>query len=145
MIQELINHSSVRQEGKRLIKFTLVGATSFAIHFFGYLVLSRFIFPEGNRTLLNFMAISVSVSFNFLAHRGWTYKSNEKSVGQIIRYVVVVSTAGLLQTGLFYVGFEIFGLYDLFVTIFVAGISALFSFSAHRFFTFRKASSKKAE
>lgn len=137
MIARLLKSPAAKEEGKRLVRFFLVGGTSFTIHFLGYFFLSRAAFPGADRTLLNFAAICVSVTFNFLAHRGWTYGSSEKGLGQIARYFAVISAAGLLQLGLFYVGFELLGFYDLFVTIVVAGLSATFSFLAHRFFTFR--------
>ncbi len=136
MIQRVVHHPLTRREGKSLVKFVLVGGMSFCIHFFGYLLMSRLLFPEVNRILINVAAICFSVSFNYFAHRGWTYGSKERGVAQIARYLLVIATAGILQTTLFYIGFERLHLYDLFITIVVAGISAVFSFIAHRLFTF---------
>lgn len=129
-------HPFSGKEAKRFITFVFVGGVSFCIHFFGYFLLSRLLFSGANRTLLNALAICFSVTFNFFAHRGWTYGSRGKGMAQIARYLTVIGGAGVLQSALFYIGFERLHLYDLFVTIAAAGISALFTFTAHGLFTF---------
>jgi len=136
MIQRVLQHPLVKGEGKKLVRFVLVGGTSFLIYFFGYLFLSRTIFPGVNPTLLNLAAIGFSVTFNFLAHRKWTYEVKEKSAHQVMRYLLVVFMASAIQGGVFYIGFEWLHIHDLLVSIAAAGTSAVFSFLAHRWFTF---------
>lgn len=138
MMKRLIQHPKVQAEGKKLIKFVLVGGTSFLIYFFAYLALSRFLFPESNKTLLNFISICVSTIFNFVAHRSWTYEVKERSMKQLIRYLLVVGSVAMLQAFLFWIGYEVLKVYDLLVTFFTAGICAMYSFVAHRLFTFRE-------
>jgi putative flippase GtrA len=137
-MERLLHSERIRREGKTLVKFFIVGGTSFLMYFFSYLLFSRYLFPEGNRTLLNVFSICVSMIFNFLAHRTWTYSAKERSVSQLVRYLLVVGTTAALQSALFWVGYEVLGIYDLFVTVAVAGMSAIFSFMAHRLFTFNE-------
>lgn len=128
-----------RTEGKGVIKFLIVGGLSFLIYAGMYALLTRVVFPEGNRTLMNFLSICSSAGFNFFAHRAWTYQATQgKHADQIWKYVTVVITATLLQTFLFWVSVEQMGIYDGFVLIPIAGICAVYTYFAHRLFTFRK-------
>ena len=138
VIHQMIRHPRVKREGSRLIKFLVVGGVSFSIYFAVYFLMSRFLFPEGNKTLLNFLAICISTIFNFLAHRTWTYEARERSLAQIVRYMFVVGSVAMLQTLLFWIGYEVLHAHDLVVTFIVAGVCAMCSFVSHRYFTFRE-------
>jgi putative flippase GtrA len=127
------------QEWKGVIKFLIVGGLSFLIYAGMYAVLTRIFFPESNQTFMNFLSICSSAGFNFFTHRRWTYRATQgRHIDQIWKYVAVVVTATLLQTFLFYVAVERIGIYDGFAIIPIAGICAVYTYFAHRFFTFRK-------
>lgn len=137
-MKDLLTPHRLVREGKTLAKFLIVGGASFLIYFAAYYVFTRYLFPNTNKTLLNLTSICVSMVFNFLAHRAWTYSAKEKSVKQVARYLFVVVSAAALQSFLFWLGYEQLHIYDLIVTILVGGICAMYSFFAHRLFTFRE-------
>lgn len=126
------------REGRGLLKFLIVGGASFAIYSGAYFIFTRFLFPLGNLTLLNAVSICVSACFNFTAHRLWTYRATHTaSRDQIGRYLFVVTCAAILQSGLFWILVEYLRFPDLLVLMPIAGICALFTYFAHRLFTFR--------
>jgi len=127
-----------RQEAGTFARFLLVGGLSFGINIGAYALLSRWLFPQGNRVLENAFAILLSILFNFAAHRAWTYRATDKNVGQMWRYSIVVVLAAGLQSVIFWFGHEWLKFNDYLVIIAATGISAICTFFAHRFFTFKR-------
>ncbi len=129
-----------QEQGKSLLKFLIVGGLSFLIFAAAYFVFTRFLFPDANKTLMNALSICLSGFFNYFAHRGWTYRAGNGRHGeQFWRYLAVVISAALLQSFLFWLTVEQFGLYDGFVLIPIAGVCALYTYFAHGLFSFRAA------
>lgn len=127
------------KEGKGIAKFLIVGGISFLIYAGMYAFLTRIVFPEGNRTLMNFLSICSSAGFNFSAHRGWTYQATQaRHIDQAWKYIAVVVSATLLQTFLFWLSVDRLGFFDGFVLVPIAGICAVYTYFTHRLFTFRK-------
>lgn len=127
------------KEWKGVIKFLIVGGLSFFIYAGIYALLTRVVFPDANRTLMNLLSTCSSAGFNFFAHRGWTYRATQgRHIDQVWRYVVVVVSATLLQTVLFWLAVEKIGIYDGFAIVPIAGICACYTYFTHRLFTFRK-------
>jgi len=128
------------REGKSLVRFLIVGGASFLIYSGTYILFTRFIFPLANLTLLNTASICASASFNFTAHRLWTYRATHSaSRDQVWRYIFVVIISVILQSVLFWIFVEYLRIPDLFVLLPIAGICALFTYFAHQLFTFRSA------
>ena len=127
-----------RREAGTFTRFLIVGGLSTLINLGLYALFSRVIFPEGNKVLESTTAFLLSVLFNFAAHRAWTYRSRHIDVVQLIRYALVVGAASLLQTALFWLGHERLGLYDFAVIVVATGFTAVFTFFAHKFYTFRQ-------
>jgi putative flippase GtrA len=137
MIQHAKNFAL--NEGKGMIKFIIVGGVSFLIYSGAYVVLTRWIFTNANLTLMNVLSLCISGVFNFTAHRGWTYRAtHSRGRTQIGRYLFVVVSAAVLQAGLFWFCVERLGLPDLIMLVPIAGVCALYTYFAHRWFTFRK-------
>jgi putative flippase GtrA len=136
---EAIKHVALK-EGKGIIKFVIVGGISFLIYTAVYLGLTRWIFPTANLTLMNILSICASGCFNFAAHRGWTYRATHASSRtQIGRYLFVVISSAVLQSLLFWLSVERAGILDVYVLVPIAGICAIYTYFAHRLFTFRRA------
>lgn len=127
-------------EIKRLFRFGVVGALSFALFAGLYALLSRVLWTSGNRTLENFLATLVTAVFNFWAHRRITFEAHaHSSHRQLVRYLIVMFSAMALQSGLFWLGHAVFGLYDFLVIVAVAVLIPLYTYLLHKFFTFRHA------
>jgi putative flippase GtrA len=135
---EGIKHKAFK-EGKGIVKFVIVGGVSFLIYTGVYLVLTRWFFPTANLTFMNILSICASGCFNFAAHRGWTYRATHvSSRTQIGRYLFVVISSAFLQSLLFWFSVERAGILDVYVLVPIAGICAVYTYFAHRLFTFRK-------
>lgn len=122
---------------KSVIKFLIVGGISFLIYFFGYALLTRVLFPQAPLVLMSVLAVTISALFNFFAHRDWTYRAKEKRMSQPVKYIFVVLTNTGLNTFLFWLGVSVLKWFDLYVAVMAAGLCAIYTFLAHRFFTFR--------
>jgi len=125
-----------RREWKTVFRFGVVGVSSLFVKTSAYAILSRIVWTAGPRTLENAMALGVSMVYNYLLHRFWTFRYQKAMNGSAQRYAIVVVVASMLDIGVFYVGHDILGIYDFAVLIGGAFIVALFTFTAHRFFTF---------
>lgn len=135
MIQRVARFA--KHEWKMVAKFLIVGGLSFLAYILPYTLLTRVLFQDGNRVVMNLIATCISVVFNYLAQSTWTYRAQEHSFRQLGRYGFVLVSVTALQSLLFWVGTVELGLYDYAVIVVVAGLCACYTFLMHRYFTFR--------
>jgi putative flippase GtrA len=127
-----------RDEGERIVRFLCIGGISFLCNYALYYVLSRLIWPTGNRTLENFLATAITSILNYLAHRQWTFRSQGRHRTQLTRYIGVAVSAILMQSALFWIGYHLLQANDLVVIFVVAIMIPFYTYLAHKFFTFRE-------
>ena len=130
---------AVRHDAGMFARFVIVGGLSTLINLGLYALFSRVLFPGGDKVIESAPAFLLSVLFNFAAHRAWTYRGEKTNLSQLFRYVLVVGTSTLLQTSLFWLGHDWFGFYDIAVVLADTAITAVFTFFAHKSFTFAPA------
>lgn len=135
-LSKIISRDWLTREFWRMFKYGIVGVISLGIHVGSYALLSRVFWVEGNRTFEFFIAVSFAAIFNFTFHRLWTFKAREFSSKMVIRYLFVVISGTALNSGLFYVGHEVIGIYDFYVLFGTVFVVALYQYIAHRQFTF---------
>ncbi len=128
-----------RVELERIVRFIIIGGVSFLINYGLYVLISRIIWPAGNRTLENFIATCLTCILNYLAHRSWTFRSQGAHRAQATRYILVAVSAVLLQSLLFWIGYRLLSAPDLLVIFLVALIIPFYTYVAHKLFTFRSA------
>jgi hypothetical protein len=58
-----------------LFKFGVVGVSSMLLNTAIYALFTRIVWPSGSRTLLSVIATMFAAIYNFLLHRGWTFKT----------------------------------------------------------------------
>jgi putative flippase GtrA len=131
-----------KREWKTVFRFGIVGGSSLLVKTGVYALLSRILWNDGPRLVQNILALCVSMIYNYLLHRFWTFRSQAPQNSSAPRYVMVVVAASLLDAFLFYIGHTVLEIYDFAVIVGAAFIGALFTFTAHRFFTFRGRPSK---
>jgi putative flippase GtrA len=124
------------REWKTFVRFGLVGGSSFAVKAGMYALLSRVTWVEGPRSLQNIIALAVAMIYNYTLHRFWTFTTHRPMNGSAQRYVMVVVAAAMLDAVFFYVGHDLLHVYDFLVLVLGAMTGAVFTFSAHRLFTF---------
>lgn len=144
----MMKHLSLfaRREGKMLLKFLIVGGTSFLVYLGAYTFQSRVMFPGASddaRVYMNMAATAFSVLFNYTAHRFWTYQAKHTNARQIAWYLFVAVSVTFLQSFLFWLGHVVLGIYDYLVILMVGVICALYTFLMHRYFTFRVRTAEK--
>jgi putative flippase GtrA len=138
-----VSLETIWSEVWNLFKFGVVGVTSLAINTGVYALLSRVLWPEGNRTLESVISVCISGIYNFSLHRAWTFGAREFGGAMIARYLSVVVVGASLSGALFYVGHELFHLYDIAVLIGSSFMVASVTYFLHRWFTFHPGRGKK--
>ena len=127
----------VHAELPRMIRFLAVGALTALLSFGLYALLSRIVFPNGNRTAEQTVATVVASVFNYLAHRRITYRSKGSHRVQTFRYLLVWTSAVLLQAALLWIGHEALEIHDFVVLFIITGMIACYTYLIHRLYTFR--------
>ncbi len=120
----------------RMFRYGIVGGTSLLLHAGLYALLSRVLWVEGNRTLEYVIALVITAVFNFTLHRIWTFAVKGFSSRMVARYVIVILSSMGIQSGIFFVGVELMGIYDFIVFFISAAIAAFLQYLGHRMFTF---------
>lgn len=121
-----------------LFKYGVVGGSSLALHTGLYHVFSRFIWAQGPRTLEYVIALVTASIYNFTLHRIWTFSMNGYSHQMVVRYICVILTSMGMQSGIFYVGVSLMGIYDYYVFAVSVVFAATLQYFGHRFVTFNK-------
>jgi putative flippase GtrA len=133
---DVFHSPRLRKELWSLVKFGVVGGTSFLLNIALYTAISRWVWPAGPRTAQALIAVLLASVYNFLLHGLWTFEAGALRWHAVVRYVVVALGGNVLYTGLFYIGYHLFHLFDILV---VAGSSicvGCFTYASHRWFTF---------
>lgn len=123
----------------KLIKFSFVGGTAFALDFAIYFILTRY----GHVPYLLSRVISIACAFawNFLMNRNWTFQARDGAMSrQACRFIIVMGTTSLLNLVLMHIGVSILRLHDLLVIILVSLLIMGVNFFAHSRWSYRESS-----
>ncbi|MBU0540072.1 GtrA family protein [Patescibacteria group bacterium] len=126
----------LKREKPMLIRYVLVGSSSFGVKVGVYALLSRVLWPQGALYIENIIALILAMIYNYTLHRFWTFNHQKPAAGSAGRYIGVVLLGSALDASLFYVGNEMLKIYDFAVLVFNSAFTAFLSFMMHRFFTF---------
>jgi putative flippase GtrA len=85
-----------------------------------------------------FLAVIYSLVYNYTLNRAWTFNDQTGAKGSIKRYAVVAITASVISSILFWIGHGWLHFYDLYVVVGVNLLVPLYTFVAHRQYTFRR-------
>lgn len=114
----------------------IIGSTTFLIQAVLYLIFSRWLLADMNPTLLYALAVVYSLIFNYAGNRAWTFGAQESAKGSAGRYVQVAFMAGVLSAGLFWLGHEVWRIFDFLVLVAINLMIPFFTFIMHRIYTF---------
>jgi len=134
----MINYEYRRQEAKKFVKFLIVGGSTFLLQSFLYWFFSRILFTSLEKLACFALAVAYGIVYNYSLHRIWTFNDQKSASGTMKRYAVVSFLAVALNNFLFWLGHNIFGVYDLIVVFLSNAVVPLFTYAAHRFFTFKE-------
>ncbi|MDD5438207.1 MAG: GtrA family protein [Patescibacteria group bacterium] len=127
----------IRKEIPKLTKFVIVGSTTFLLQTFLYYVFSRWLVSYLPRTMTYFLAVVYSLVYNYSLNRAWTFNRHAAAKGSVKRYAVVAVVASVISSILFWIGHDWLHFYDLYVVVGVNLLVPLYTFVAHRQYTFR--------
>lgn len=133
--QQVVN--TTKAEQKRLIRYVCIGFSSLFLTTGLYYLLSTVLFPKSSRTLLYVLVVILVSWLNYEANSYFTFEK-KRSVATIARFATIAVIATILNTILFWIGYELLHLWDLLVIVLNCGIVTLFTFSSHRLFTFHE-------
>lgn len=131
-----IGRAKLAGEAKKLVRFLVVGVSTFLIQAILYYLFSRWLFVDLQRTVSYLLAMVYSVAFNYSLNRVWTFSAQPMAKGSAKRYVKVAGAASALSGVLFWLGHDILRLFDLYLVVFVNMIVPCFTFVMHRIYTF---------
>ena len=122
-----------------LIKYGLVGVTNTAIDFGTYALLTRsVVFWERHYLSANAIAWFLSTAWGFYWNKRWTFRNQEKKYfRQWVKFITIAFIALALSQGALFIGVHFFGLHDLIAKLSSIVIGALWSFTMHRYWTFK--------
>ncbi len=127
-----------KKEFWKLVRFGMVGASTFAFQFVLYFIFSRFLMPDISRTYVYYLVMGFVVAENYTAHRLWTFKDHAIPKNSVGRYTIVAVLAIILNAFIFWFGHSIIKIYDLYM-VFLAGLAVpLFTYAGHRWYTFKR-------
>ncbi|MCC7357368.1 GtrA family protein [Candidatus Uhrbacteria bacterium] len=126
-----------KPELPRLLRFIGVGILSLVLTTGMYAVITRFLWKEGNRTFIYASVIIIVTWINYILNKKHTFNAQGKCAqGAIGRFTTVAIIATVMNNVFFWIGHDIFHVFDLLVILCNTGIIAVFTFSSHRLFTF---------
>lgn len=122
----------------RLMRFGVIGIFSLLANLGLYAFLTRILWPHGPRTL-QYVIVTILVTWlNYEANRWFTFQVAVRSRAAMGRFAVVAFLALGLNAGLFWLGHDVFGMWDFAVIVVNAFVVAVFTFVSHRLFTFHE-------
>lgn len=121
---------------QQAIRFLVVGGVAFIIDGGGYYVLTRFcrIYYIDARII----SLSVSLIWNFILNRYWTFNAKSGVVSkQLIRFSIVIILTSALNVLLMKISVGTLHLPDMPVLIAVSAMIAVINFVLHRYWSYK--------
>ena len=124
-------------EWRSVISFGIIGVTCLSLHLGVYGLLSRVLFISVDQTLLNAVTVIIVSFVNYELNRHFTFQRHPRGMRSIMRFATVAVGAIMLNSFLFWLLHAVANIPDFAVIPMNAVLVAFFTFTCHRFFTFR--------
>ncbi len=121
----------------KLVRFVMVGGTSFLVQAGMYFVFSRFVFTDLPVIASYILALAISAEQNYVSHRAWTFNDQNTDSGSAVRYLIVLLGGLVLNAGIFWLGQDVLHIYDMLVIVIAGSCVPFVTYLSHRYFTFR--------
>ena len=128
----------VRAEFPRFVRFGFVGVALLLATIGLYALISRVLWPNGPKTVEYAIVVVITTWMNYEINGRFTFRFTKRSIQSMARFAAVAVTAVGLNSLVFWIGHDLLHVLDFWVIIGSTFIVALFTFTAHRFFTFRE-------
>lgn len=141
MIERMVL-SSVREILDRLwsvalIRFLVVGGTTYGLYMGLYVVITRSVVPWADRATVNVACTVISSVYNAFLHKTVTFRSSLRYRSIFWRYVLVFFSCIAIQGIGFWFMHTVLGWHDVFVGTLLSLLIPFYTFFMHHAFTFR--------
>lgn len=127
-----------KESFRQFMKFCVVGGTCALTNFvILYVLTEKFGFWYLWSNTISFI---VAGTMNFVFNKFWTFNNEIKGKAaftQLIKFLIVMVSGILINTGILYVLTEFFGIYYLLSWVFSTGIVTFWNYGLNRFWTFK--------
>ena len=119
-----------------LLKFSLIGIIGVVINFLITFLLKEYL--KVNKYVSNSFGYLIAISFNFLANKFFTFKSdNSKIYDEVIKFIIVTSIGILINHIVVYLLTEKKNMNFYFSKIAAVIVVFIWNFTLHSIFTFK--------
>ena len=119
-----------------LLKFSLIGIIGVVINFLITFLLKEYL--KVNKYVSNSFGYLIAISFNFLANKFFTFKSdNSKIYDEVIKFIIVTSIGILINHIIVYLLTEKKNMNFYFSKIAAVIVVFIWNFTLHSIFTFK--------
>jgi len=131
-------NSKRKKEFYKLVRFVIVGGSTFIFQSILYYAFSRWLFLDLPHTASYMLAIGFAAVQNYVTHRAWTFGDQKAAQGSVYRFFIVLMSGLMLNIFLFWLFHDVFHWYDLLVVFLVGAITPFFTYLTHRLYTFHE-------
>ena len=119
-----------------LLKFSLIGIIGVVINFLITFLLKEYL--KVNKYLSNSFGYLIAISFNFLANKFFTFKSDNSEIySEVIKFIIVTSIGILINHIIVYLLTEKKNMNFYFSKIAAVIVVFIWNFTLHSIFTFK--------
>ena len=119
-----------------LLKFSLIGIIGVVINFLITFLLKEYL--KVNKYVSNSFGYLIAISFNFLANKFFTFKSNNSEIyNEVIKFIIVTSIGILINHIVVYLLTEKKNMNFYFSKIAAVIVVFIWNFTLHSIFTFK--------
>ena len=119
-----------------LLKFSLIGIIGVVINFLITFLLKEYL--KVNKYLSNSFGYLIAISFNFLANKFFTFKSDNSEIySEVIKFIIVTSIGILINHIVVYLLTEKKNMNFYFSKIAAVIVVFIWNFTLHSIFTFK--------
>jgi putative flippase GtrA len=141
LISRFLHTDKSRQTGHEFVKFAILGVFNTMIDFGIYTLLTRhtafFDYHKPTKYLANAISFLIATTFSFYANRTWTFGRTDKpSMGEAARFYTTTLSGLLINSGVLFIGNQIFSINDLLAKVFSTIFSTIWNFTFKKFWVF---------
>jgi len=117
------------------IRFLFVGGLNTVVGYGTYIL---FVFLGINYLISNTMSTIIGVAHSYLWNRFFTFKSKEKALQEILKFISVYLLSYFIGLGVLYLVVQKFGINEYIAGLINLVITTFISFFGHKYFSFRR-------
>ncbi len=135
-MRRIIETFKNKQTLMSFIKYLIVGGSSFLLDYLLFYLLFRKM--NIDKVVSNSISIFIAFWFNFFLNRLWSFKSDDKVVGQLLKYVGLMLFNMLFSNAFIYIINSNFGTDPVILKVIAMSIIVIWNFILYKTVIFKK-------